>query len=234
MKAIAFPIFITGALIAAIINPGDTVQKTKILADNSRITYNVKEKNKLEGAYFIENTDKTIWMRGTYKDEKKSGNWYAFNNDKTVFMRYNYDLKKLLYLDTVAIKKAEISITDKNEEAAKNASVPLPICSIDQYVSIMGEAVKAGFPKDNIIYSKPTDVTIVATIKSAKDIKYSAVYNFRGTNLTFEINNKDLDLNIDWIPSTYNGKDVEAEFKVNTKIEFDPNPSQTRRFKWNY
>ncbi len=234
MKAIALPIILTGALIASIINPSETVQKTKILSDNSRLTYNLNDKNKLEGAYFVENTQRNIWLRGTYKEEKRAGNWYAFNSDKTVFMRYNYDLKKLLYLDTVAIKKAEITILDKNDEVAKGASVLLPVCSIDQFVSLLGEAAKAGFPKENIIYSKPTPVTITATVKSAKDVKYAVVYDFRGTNFTFEINKKDLDFPIDWIPSTYNGKDVEAEFKVFATLVFDPDPSQTRRFKWNY
>ncbi len=234
MKAIAFPIMITGALIAAIINPGETVQKTKILSDNSRLTYNLNEKNKLDGAYFVENTQRNVWLRGAYKEEKRAGNWYAFNSDKTVFLRYNYDLKKLLFIDTVAIKKAEITILDKSDEVAKGASILLPVCSIDQYVSLLGEAAKAGYPKDNIIYNKPTLVTITATVKSAKDVKYAVVYNFRGSNYTYNINNRDLDFPIDWIPSTYNGKDVEAEFKVSTSLVFDADPSQTRRFKWNY
>ncbi|TCC89309.1 hypothetical protein EZ428_16575 [Pedobacter frigiditerrae] len=234
MKAIAFPIMITGALIAAIINPGELVQKTKVLADNSRVTYNVNDKNKLDGAYFVENTQRNVWLRGTYKEEKKSGNWYAFNSDKTVFMRYNYDLKKMLYLDTVAIKKAEISITDKNDEAAKNASAPLPVCSIDQYLSILGQAAKVGYPKENLVYNQPIDITIVAKIKSSKDVSYAVNYTIKGVLYAYTINNRDIDLNIDWIPSTYNGKEVEAEFKVPTKIIFNENGSGMKRFVWNY
>jgi hypothetical protein len=234
MKAIAFPIIITGALIAAIINPGEIVQKTKVLADNSRLTYNINEKNKLEGAYFVENTQKNIWLRGTYKEEKRSGNWYAFNNDKTVFLRYSYDLKKLLYLDTVAIKKAEIDITDKDPEAVKNASVPLPICSIDQLGSLLGEAAKSTYPKEIIMYNQPIDLTITATIKSATNVSYTAAYTYKGENFAYVINSKKLDLDINWIPSTYNGKDVEATFKFATKIMFFANGTDRQRFIWNY
>ncbi|WP_316768126.1 hypothetical protein [Pedobacter frigiditerrae] len=234
MKAIAFPIMITGALIAAIINPSKVVQKTKVLADNSRITYNLNDKNKLDGAYFVENTQRNIWLRGTYKEEKRAGNWYAFNSDKTVFMRYNYDLKKLLYLDTVALKKAEISITDKNDEAAKNASPALPICSIDQFLSILGESAKAGYPKENLVYNQLIDITIIAKVKSEKDVTYSVNYTKKGQVYAYPINKKDIDFNIDWIPSTYNGKDVEAEFKVPAKIMFYEDGSGMRRFVWNY
>lgn len=231
MKAVLYPILITGALVASIVNPE---QKTKILNDNSRLTYNVNEKNKLDGAYFVENTDKNIWIRGSYKDQKRTGNWYAFNSDKTVFMRYNYDLKKILALDTIALKKAEITITDKNDEYAKNASAPLPICSIDQYSSLLVEAAKVSFPKENIIYNKPFDITITAIIKSEKDVAYTASYMFQGRNFIFNINPKNIDFDIDWIPSSYNGKDVEAEFKITTKTEFSTNSSGKFRFKWNY
>ncbi|TKC10747.1 hypothetical protein FA048_11285 [Pedobacter polaris] len=234
MKTILYPILISGALIASIINPDNSVQKTKILSDNSRLTYNVNEKNKLEGAYFVENTQKNVWIRGTYKEEKRSGNWYAFNSDKTVFMRYNYDLKKMLYLDTVAIKKADITITDKNEEFAKNASAPFPICSIDQYTSLLTEAAKASYPKEIIIYNQPIDITIIATVKSAKDVKYVASYSHKGERYAYNINTKNIDFDIDWIPSTYNGKDVEAEFKVQAKMEFSSNGAGKQRFVWNY
>ncbi|RZL34815.1 MAG: hypothetical protein EOP00_30945 [Pedobacter sp.] len=234
MKAIFYPILISGALIASIINPETSVQKTKILIDNSRLTYNINEKNKLEGAYFVENTDRNIWIRGSYKEEKRVGNWYAFNSNKTVFMRYNYDTKKILALDTIALKKAEITITDKNEEYAKNASAPLPICSIDQYTSLLVEAAKTSFPKDNIIYNKPFSITINAVVKSAKNVTYTASYAYLGRNYVFDISTKNLDFNIDWIPSSYNGKDVEAEFKVTTSTEFSTNGTGKLRFKWNY
>ena len=234
MKAILYPIFITGALIASIIKPSPLEQKTKILMDNSKLTYNVNDKNKLDGAYFVENTDRNIWIRGSYKDEKRTGNWYTFNSNKTVFMRYNYDLKKLLFLDTVALKKAEIVITDKNPEYAKNGSVPLPICSIDQYTSLLVEAAKASYPKEIIIYNKPLDITINAIVKSANKVQYIASYTYQGNKFKYEIDTKNLDFSIDWIPSTFNGKDVEAEFRVATTMEFSTEGNGRQRFRWNY
>ena len=234
MKTFLYPILISGAFIAYIFNPITSVQKTKILSDNSRLTYNVNEKNKLDGAYFVENTDRNIWIRGTYKEEQRSGNWYAFNSNKSVFMRYNYDLKKMLYLDTIAMKKVDITITDKNSDLAKNASAPLPICSIDQYSSLLGEAAKANYPKEVITYNQPIELTIIATVKSAKDVKYVASYTHKGTMYAYNINTKNLDFQIDWFPSSYEGKDVEAEFKVQTKIEFSNMGTGRQRFVWNY
>ena len=234
MKAIAFPIIITGALIASIFNLGDNVQKTKILSDNSRITYNVNDKNKLDGAYFVENTQRNIWLRGTYKEEKRAGNWYAFNSDKTVFIRYNYDLKKLLFIDTVALKKAEIAITDKNDDAVKNASPVLPICSIDQFLSVVGQAAKVDYPKDILIYNQPIDVVITAKVKSATDVSYAVTYKNKGEYYAYPIKKKDIDLDIDWIPSSYNGKDVEAEFRVPAKLIFNAGNGEAKRFVWNY
>lgn len=231
MKAITLPLIITGALVAAIFNP---VQKTKTLSDDSKLTYNINDNNKLEGAYFIENTDKNVWIRGSYKNDERSGNWYGFNNNKTVFIRYNYDLKKLLYIDTVAIKKIELTIVSKDPEAVKNAPAPLPICSIDQIVSLLGERAKAAYPKDMIVYNKPTDVDIVARVKSADDVKYYVNYSIRGNNYSAEINTKNLDFDIDWIPSTYNGKVVEAEFKIPTQLIFSADASRRQRFTWNY
>ncbi len=232
MKALLLPIVITGAIISAIINP--PTEKTKILIDNSRLTYNINEYKKLEGIYFIENTKKDVWLRGNYTDNKRSGNWYAFNSNKTVFLRYNYDLKKLVYLDTLALQKAEIAITDRNPDAVKNGSILLPVCSIDQYTSLLNESAKAMFPKSQIVFNKPIDIVITAKVKSSANINYAINYRLDGTNYTFNINPRDMDYQIEWLPSTYNGKDVEAEFKVSSTIVFEPAGSEQKRFKWNY
>lgn len=230
MKAIAFPLIITGALIGTFF--AEITQKTKVLADDSRLTYNVSEKNKLEGAYFIENTNRDIWIRGTYKDNQRVGNWYAFNNDKTISLRYNYDLKKILFLDTIALKRAEITITD--EKAAGNGSIVLPICSIDQYLSILKEAAKSSFPKEQIIYNKQIPIEIIATVKSSNDVIYTVSYKVNEKMYAFDINNKNIDFDIEWIPSTYNGKNLEAEFSVKSSLLFSDNGNENRRFKWNY
>ena len=230
MKALAFPLLITGALLGTFLN--ESIQKTKVLADESRVTYNVNDKNKLEGAYFVENTNRNVWIRGAYKDNKRVGNWYAFNNDNTVALRYNYDLKKILLLDTVALKKAEITITD--EKANGNGSITLPICSIDQYLSVLKEAAKASFPKEQIVYNKEIPIEIIATVKASDEVTYTISYKINDKNYAFDINNKNIDFDIEWIPSTYNGKNLEAEFAVKTSLLFSANGSEKQRFKWNY
>lgn len=230
MKAITLPLLITSALIATFVK--EITQKTKILADDSRVTYNVNEKNKLEGAYFIENTSRNVWIRGSYKENQRVGNWYAFNNDKTVFLRYNYDLKKILFIDTVALKRAEITIIDKNADG--NESIVLPICSIDQYISIIKEAAKASFPKEQIIYNKVLPIEIIATVKSSKEVTYTISYKINGNNYAYDINNKNIDFDIDWIPASHNGKNLEAEFTIQSTLLFSSEKSEKQRFKWNY
>lgn len=230
MKAITLPLIITGALIGTLFT--EITQKTKILSDNSRVTYNVNEKNKLEGAYFVENTNRDIWIRGAYKDNQRIGNWYTFNSDKTVALRYNYDLKKILFLDTIALKKAEITITDPN--ANGNGSVVLPICSIDQYLSVLKAAAKSIFPKEQIVYNKEIPIEIIATVKSSDDVIYTISYKINDKMYAFDIKNKDIDFDIEWIPSSYNGKNLEAEFSVKSSLLFSDNGSDKQRFKWNY
>jgi hypothetical protein len=230
MKAITLPLIITGALIGTLFT--EITQKTKVLTDNSRVTYNVNEKNKLEGAYFVENTNRDIWIRGAYKDNQRIGNWYTFNSDKTVALRYNYDLKKILFLDTIALKKAEITITDPN--ANGNGSVVLPICSIDQYLSVLKAAAKSIFPKEQIIYNKEIPIEIIATVKSSDDVIYTISYKINNKMYAFDIKNKDIDFDIEWIPSSYNGKNLEAEFSVKSSLLFLDNGSEKQRFKWNY
>lgn len=230
MKAITLPLIITGALIGTLFT--EITQKTKTLSDNSRVTYNVNEKNKLEGAYFVENTNRDIWIRGAYKDNQRIGNWYTFNSDKTVALRYNYDLKKILFLDTIALKKAEITITDPN--ANGNGSVVLPICSIDQYLSVLKAAAKSIFPKEQIVYNKEIPIEIIATVKSSDDVIYTISYKINDKMYAFDIKNKDIDFDIEWIPSSYNGKNLEAEFSVKSSLLFSDNGSDKQRFKWNY
>lgn len=230
MKIISFPLVITGALIGSFFT--ELTQKTKVLADDSRLTYNVNEKNRLEGAYFVENTNKDIWIRGAYKDNQRVGNWYAFNNDKTVALRYNYDLKKVIFLDTLALKKAEITIAD--EKAQGKGSVTLPICSIDQYLSILKEAAKSSFPKDQIIYNKEIPIEIIANVKASNDVTYTISYKINDKLYAFDINNKNIDFDIEWIPSTSNGKNIEAEFSIKSSLLFSANGSEKLRFKWNY
>ena len=97
----------------------------------------------------------------------------------------------------------------------------------------MGELAKSTFPKEQITYNKPFDATITAKVKSRTDVTYSIEYSFNGFKYAYPISTKKLDFDIDWIPSTYNGKDVEAEFKVATQLVFYPSDGK-QRFIWNY
>lgn len=210
----------------------DTIQKEAKLIDNSKVTYHIDENNKMEGAYSVQNTKNDVVMRGSYKDDRRTGNWYCFNDNKSMFLRYNYDQKKLLYIDTVAIKKAEITIIDKDTEVVKGASITVPICSIDQYVSLLKTEIIDTFPQNQMKYNGATDIEIVAKVDANGLAKYNVNYFFEGSKKSLLLSGKSKAFKIDWVPAMYNDKGVAAEFKVATQITF-ANGDGHRRFNWN-
>lgn len=210
----------------------NSVQKEVKLIDDSKLIYNVNEKNELHGAYSVLNTKETVTIRGSYTDNKRTGNWYCFNNDKSMFLRYNYDQKKILFIDTVAIKKAEIVIVDKNPEAVKNSSISVPVCPIDQYLSIMKKEITESFPPPHMEYTGPTQIEIVAKVDANGQAKYQANYIFDKIKRSISISGKNKAFTIDWIPAMYDGKGIASEFKVATEVSFS-NADGHKRFNWN-
>lgn len=210
----------------------DGIQKEVKLIDDSKLIYHVNEKNELHGAYSVQNTKDNITIRGSYTDNKRTGNWYCFNNDKSLFLRYNYDQKKILFIDTTAIKKAEIVIIDKNPEAVKNASISVPVCPLDQYVSFLKKEISDVFPQPHMQYATPTSLEIVAKVDANGQAKYQVNYIFDKIKRSISVSGKSKAFVIDWVPAMYEGKGVASEFKVATEISFSNNDGH-RRFNWN-
>lgn len=210
----------------------DGIQKEAKLIDDSKLIYHVNEKNELHGAYSVQNTKDNVTIRGSYTDNKRTGNWYCFNNDKSLFLRYNYDQKKILFIDTVAIKKAEIVILDKNPEAVKNASISVPVCPLDQYISFLKKEISDVFPQPHMQYATPTNLEIVAKVDANGQAKYQVNYIFDKIKRSISVSGKSKAFVIDWVPAMYEGKGVASEFKVATEISFSNNDGH-KRFNWN-
>lgn len=231
MKNLTLSLVILGGMLSAF-TAIDLVEKEVTLLDNSKLIYHVNEKNEMQGAYSVQNPKNDITLRGSYTANKRTGNWYCFNNDKSIFLRYNYDLKKILFIDTVAIQQAEIVIIDKNPEAVKNASISVPVCAIDQYISFLKQEIIDVFPTNQMQYTAPTDIQIVAKLDTKNQVKYEVNYVFDRSKKTFYISGKNKAFTIDWIPAMYNGEVVASEFKVATQISFTSENGH-KRFNWN-
>lgn len=210
----------------------NSVQKEVKLIDESKLTYNLNEKNELHGAYSVENVKNVVTIRGNYTNNKRTGNWYCFNNDKSMFLRYNYDLKKILFIDTTAIKKAEIVVLDKNPDVVKNASISVPVCGLDQYLSLLRREISDNFPPMHMQYTAPMDLEIVAKVDANGQAKYSVNYVFDKIARSLSVYGKNKEFVIDWVPAMYNGKGVASEFKMNAQVSFS-NTDGHKRFNWN-
>lgn len=207
-------------------------KKQTTLSDFSTLTYHVNEQKQLDGAYTISNKDQKIWLRGNYKSNERVGNWYCFNSDGKVFLRYNYSLDKLLMLDTNAIKNVEIKILDQDDEVKRSASIPLPICGMDQYVSLFANQISNILAGDKAIATVDVPIQIVATINQKGKPSYSLIYTVGQLEMVAPLKIEETKFDLLWLPSIYQGKIISSEFKVNTV--FKRKSSEKLRFKWNY
>lgn len=209
-------------------------EKTGKLVDESKVTYNINENKKLEGAFKIEDAANVLRLRGSYIADKRSGDWYCFDAKGKMVLRYNYTVGKLLSLEQGDLTTLDIKVLDKNTEVANNASIPIPICSIDQYKTILIEELKDQLPgkeKAGII-----DVTaeIIAMIDGNGSAKYVALYAVNGVENKVVIYLKDKLFDLEWLPAKYNGKTYKSEVKFSTSFQIDPSTSSSKRFVWNY
>jgi hypothetical protein len=200
------------------------------LSDNSKVVYNVSEDKKLDGPFSISREDKLV-LRGSYKNNERAGNWYCFNPDGTVYMRYNYDQKKLVALDTARIARATVEIPGaKNEDA--NASIPIPVCSIDQYVSLLGAEFRRLILLDNKNAEGVIPVELIASIDKNGKAIYSGTYNAEGVSMTKRLKPDAKLFNIEWLPASSRGEKVAALFKVNMTVDLSSNDIGRQRFRW--
>lgn len=209
-------------------------QKTATLSDQTKVVYAMNDSKKLNGVYSVVKDDDKVFLRGVYKDNIRTGNWYAFNNNGNVFLRYNYDLKKLLFLDTTSINRLKIEIEAKDPEAKEKASIPVPISSIDQYISLLGTELRRMVLKENKNAEGTLDADLTTKIDKNGNANYEASYIVDGIPVTKRLIIAEKGFNIDWIPSSYKGVNYASVFSVKARIDFADKPGIKQRFIWVY
>jgi hypothetical protein len=201
-----------------------------ILPDDSKVLYNVSEDRRLNGAFSISKDDKLL-LRGSYKDNKRAGNWYCFNPDGSVYMRYNYDQKKLVALDTARIARAVVEFPGVKEESP-SASIPVPVCSINQYVSLLGAEFRRLILAENKNAEGVIPVELIANIDQNGKATYTGNYIAEGVTMTKHLKPDMKLFNVEWLPATMSGKAVSAAFKVNMTVDLSSNDMGRQRFRW--
>ena len=209
-------------------------QKVAMLSDRTKVQYTINPAQKLDGSYSVTQDSNKVYLRGAYKDGQRVGNWYAFNNDTKVFLRYNYDLKKLVSLDTTSIGRLEVEVKTDDPNVKQKASIAFPIASIDQYISLLGAETKKKILLENKKAYGNLIVDLITNIDAQGKATYTAKYTADGMDLTKRINISNKTFNLEWIPANYEGKTYPSVFSVKAKIDFDSNASGPQRFVWVY
>lgn len=200
-----------------------------ILPDDSKVVYNVSEDRRLNGAFSISKDDKLL-LRGSYKDNKRAGNWYCFNPDGSVYMRYNYDQKKLVAIDTARIARATVEVSGLQN--GTTSSMPVPICAIDQYVSLLGAEFRRLVLAENKNAEGVIPVELTANIDRNGKATYTGSYLADGVSTAKRIKPDVRLFNIEWLPASINGEKVAAVFKVNMTVDLSSNDIGRQRFRW--
>lgn len=206
--------------------------KSVVLSDGSKVSYNLDENKVLNGAYVVTASDNKVWLRGSYKDNKRVSNWYCFNSDGSLMLRYNYDLKKVISIDDKMAAKIKFKLDEKDQNIIEKATVPVPISSIDQYVSLFNEQIHTILTKEQKNLPKEVPVEIIANIDSKGAVSYKLGYTMNGLNYATKLILKEKMYNLDWAPSMYEGKIIPAEVTISSKYVNDGSARQ--RFIWNY
>ncbi|MFC4211881.1 hypothetical protein ACFOWA_11845 [Pedobacter lithocola] len=209
-------------------------QKTTTLSDQTKVVFNVIDEKILEGAYTIIKGEDKVVLRGVYKNNVRIGNWYAFNDDGNVFLRYNYDLKKLLVLDTTSINRLKVDVISNDLDVKEKASIPIPITSIDQYISLLGTELKRMVKTENKNAEGVLEADLITNIDKNGKASYQAKYTADGINVTKRLNINEKGFDFDWIPATYKGEIYASTFSVKAKIDFTEKGGIKQRFIWVY
>jgi hypothetical protein len=231
MTSLIKTILITGALSFLVVT---NEEKAATLSDKSKIVYHVTDDQKMDGAYTITDTENKLLLRGVYKDNQRSGNWFCFNPDGTVFMRYNYDLKKVVALDSKAISRAKIDIDSKDKTIQTDASVPVPVCSVQQYISLVGVEFERQIMQENKSAEGLLEADLIASIDKDGKATYSANYDANGITMKKKIRLNDKLFNIEWIPASYKGEKLASTFAVKIAAQLGSDPRKRQRFTWAY
>jgi len=209
-------------------------EKAGQLSDKSKVVYHLTEDKKLDGPFTISTSDNKPLLRGAYKDNQRTGNWFCFNPDGTVFLRYNYDSKKLVSVDTKAISRAKFDIKGASEEVKTAASIPVPVCSVEQYISLVGVEFERQVLSENKSAQGTLEAELVANIDASGKASYSAVYQANNIEVTKKLKFNEKLFNIEWIPSSYKGEKLASTFTVKMEVKLGGDPFQRQRFIWAY
>lgn len=226
-------LFIKTTLISAtFLLLASTQEKVATLSDQSKVVYHVSDNKKMDGQFTITSSASKLLLRGSYKDNERSGNWFCFNPDGTVFMRYNYDLKKVVALDDKAISRAMIDIHSTDENVKKEASVPVPICSVEQYISLIGVEFERQIMAENKSAEGALEADLVASINMDGKATYSANYQANGIMMRKKIKLNEKLFNIEWVPASYKGEKLGSTFTVKMAAILGSDPLKRQRFTW--
>lgn len=207
--------------------------KSVLLSDQSKVVFNSSDSKRLDGPYVVSNNDK-VFLRGAYKNDVRTGNWYAFNENEKLFMRYNYDLKKLLFVDTTSIGRLNINIASSDPVVKEKASIPVPISSIDQYVSLLGTELKRIILKENKNAQGALTADLITNIDKNGKPNYYATYLADGVLAKTRLFIDEKNFDLEWIPASYNGEHYDSSFSVKAKIDFGQKIPGRQRFQWVY
>ncbi|QKJ31398.1 hypothetical protein HQ865_17050 [Mucilaginibacter mali] len=225
---------LVAAMLAVCVSASAQTQEKKVaLTKHAELNYTVANDGKTkEGLYSVKNTDNNgVLVRGSYKDGNRAGTWYFFDSKEQLTMRYNYDQKKVLYLDAKALDNVKVNVLSDDATIVKDASVPLPLCPVDFYVTLIGKEIATN-------YNDPTNEGVTAEITAHIDEKGKAVYTLayvygKNKKSTPKVIGLNAAFPVEWVPSTYKDKTIPSEFTVYAKIESaNSSDDNYRRFNW--
>lgn len=235
MKAISFFSFALTLFLFSNSNAQDAKKKSYLLEDGSRINETVVN-NVKEGFSETINPSGVVLSRGNYKNDFRVGNWFFFTNKDSLFLKYNYDTQKILFLDQSKILFANVDIETKDQNVKKNASIPVPIISIDQYLALLANVAEHQVPFGVETEAKDFKVEIVAFVNKDGKASYSMNYKLNNKEVSKKIEKLDNKIEVDWLPAHFDSKNLNSKFSVTLVYDNskkDDKKTAHRRFNWN-
>jgi hypothetical protein len=207
-------------------------ERKKVLFEDTELIYTVTDKNEKNGPVFIKDSKKgKTYLKGLNAQDKPSGKWYFYNEDGTLESHYNFDLKKLLYIDSAYLKKIEVAILDKDPEIVQNASIPTLLYPSHLFLKLIANDVQ--IPNADFAGKNQLPIKLTVIIQANGDTEYYIEYAVGNlfTKKKVVLTTKFLDTI--WIPSHYKNINIKSSFTINTSINSDYKAGH-RKFTWTY